>query len=168
VARSGVKLTRKGGKGAHTQLPHKALPKRLRDEEIWRLKVYDGRTIAEIAKMLGVGKRTVDRSLARMRSERSLENEKSLKWSVRDSLAEKDLAQRKMLEIMQRPPLKDREGNTIDDAHIRIEATRVFAQISDHKDKMFGFRDVKIRREIRELRKRGDTIQRVIQRKKAP
>jgi len=167
VARSGVKLTRKGGKGAHTPIPHKVLPKRLRDEEAWRLKVYDGRTIAEIAKVLGIGKRTVDRSLARMRSERSLENEKWRKWSVRDSLAEKDLAQRKMLEIMQRPPLRDKEGITIDDAHLRIEATRVFAQISDHKDKMFGFRDVKIRREIRELRKRGDTIQRIIQREKA-
>lgn len=122
--------------------------KRIRDEEVWRLRVYEGLRIEDIAARLKIGSRTVDRILAKMRKKYCIEKERHLTRSLGESVSEKRIAQRKMLEIMQRPPRRDSDGRVVDDAHVRIEAARLYVQISNDMDRLFGIDQVDILRRI--------------------
>ncbi len=168
MARTGVRTARNVAKVARRSLPRKPSSSRYRNEEVWRLRIYEGLKIVEIAERIGVGRRTVDRILAKMRRKYCLENEKDLRRTVGESLVEKKYIQQKMREIMERKPILDDEGKIVDDAHIRIEAARVYTQVSNYEDQMFGIRDVQLWKELDRLHAKGEHIQSTVQRREAP
>lgn len=166
MARTDVKTARNDAKMAHTSQPCKPSCKKYRDEEVWRLRVYEGLSIAEISGRMRIGRRTVDRILAKMRKKYCLENEKDLRRTVGESLVEKRYVQQKMREIMERKPIRYREGKIVDDAHIRIEAARVYTQVSNYEDQMFGIRDVQLLKELDRVHEKTERIRRTDQRRR--
>jgi len=134
---------------------NKRMPKdEQRDREVWRLKVWEGKTIAEIHETTGLSTRTVDRILARMRKRYCVKNEGKLKRTLGESLAEKRLAQNKMREIMERPPRRGKDGRVMNDIHVRIEAARLYIQISNDLDRLFGLDNVELRRKVDEIKQK--------------
>ena len=122
-------------------------------EEVNRLRL-DGRTIKEIAAIIGRSTRTVDRILAEIRRRRkAVASDPNLTRDLPKSVDEKRRLMGYMWKIVARPERYDSEGKLIDDSKLRIAAAAVVAKVSDSLDRLFGLDHVELRRALDEIRK---------------
>jgi len=120
-------------------------------EEVNRLRL-DGRTIKEIAVIIGRSPRTVDRLVAEIRSRRkTINSDPNLKRDLPKSVDEKKRLMGYMWKIVTRPERYDSERRLIDDSKLRIAAAGVIIKISDSLDRLFSLGFVGLRRNMDEL-----------------
>jgi len=153
MARKGVLLAHNGVKMSRKRLPKVSMRRRQMMEEVNRLRL-DGRTIKEIATVIGRSTRTVDRILAETRRRRkAVANDPNLTRDLPKSADEKRRLMGYLWKIVTRPERYDSEERLIDDSKLRIAAAAVVAKISDSLDRLFGLDHVELRRAVDETRK---------------